>query len=252
MKDTPVKTNRYVSSESLHKAANQARIDHPYRKTENHTNPYSGELIVDYPSYERYIREHAFYDLCDRQIILNEKKTQQELDSLNSKLIEAQNKASVSEHYRRISKRFLLLFLVSVLSLLIVIVVATHKIKDAFSDGHTSGYSDGHTKGYQDGYDIGYADGEYKSHNEQYSKGDETNSSKAAQGTYTSSQTSNYSSNGPRANPIAETYIGNRKTGIFHVSSCSYLPDSEHQVAFDSYDEAASNGFKPCGHCSPR
>ena len=111
MKEIPDRPARCATPDALHKAANKARIEHPYREVKRHTNPYTGELIVDMASYECYIREHAYYDLCDHQIELNDKKNQQELDFLHANLVTAQKMASAADHYLRNSKRLLFLFL---------------------------------------------------------------------------------------------------------------------------------------------
>ena len=48
-----------------------------------------------------------------------------------------------------------------------------------------------------------------------------------------------------------DDYIGNANTKVFHCESCSYLPDSQNRVYFDSRDEAIKAGYRPCGHCEP-
>lgn len=54
-----------------------------------------------------------------------------------------------------------------------------------------------------------------------------------------------------RADPIANAYIGNKSSKKFHLPSCSYLPDQNNQVTFDSREEAIAAGYDPCGHCHP-
>lgn len=46
-------------------------------------------------------------------------------------------------------------------------------------------------------------------------------------------------------------YIGNTETNKYHVSSCSYLPDSNHRVSLENCGAASSGGYSPCGHCEP-
>jgi len=46
-------------------------------------------------------------------------------------------------------------------------------------------------------------------------------------------------------------YIGNRKSKIFHVPSCAFLPDEKNRVYFSSVEEALNEGFRPCGLCRP-
>ena len=45
------------------------------------------------------------------------------------------------------------------------------------------------------------------------------------------------------------SYIGNKNSKKLHISSCANLPKAENQVIFDSYEEAISAGYEPCGSC---
>lgn len=51
--------------------------------------------------------------------------------------------------------------------------------------------------------------------------------------------------------PVAETYIGNKKTKKYHRSSCSYLPDQKNRVTFDDAEDAEDAGYVPCAKCKP-
>lgn len=44
-------------------------------------------------------------------------------------------------------------------------------------------------------------------------------------------------------------YIGNRNSQKFHGPDCKNLPKEENRVYFDSYQEAVSAGYSPCGSC---
>lgn len=44
-------------------------------------------------------------------------------------------------------------------------------------------------------------------------------------------------------------YIGNKNSQKFHDPSCKNLPKEENRVYFDSYQEAVSAGYSPCGSC---
>ena len=46
-------------------------------------------------------------------------------------------------------------------------------------------------------------------------------------------------------------YIGNKKSLIFHISTCKTLPHPKNRILFKSKDEAISKGFKSCGNCHP-
>ena len=54
-----------------------------------------------------------------------------------------------------------------------------------------------------------------------------------------------------RALPETDGYIGSAETKKFHFFYCSYLPDAENQVSFDSREDAIAAGYSPCGHCHP-
>ena len=48
-------------------------------------------------------------------------------------------------------------------------------------------------------------------------------------------------------------YVGNRKTKVFHVSTCGFVPriSENHVVEFDDRDEAVNRGYRPCQKCLP-
>lgn len=50
---------------------------------------------------------------------------------------------------------------------------------------------------------------------------------------------------------ISDEYIGNKNSHKFHRSSCSYLPDYDNQIVFESRSDAISAGYSPCGRCHP-
>ena len=44
-------------------------------------------------------------------------------------------------------------------------------------------------------------------------------------------------------------YIGNKNSKTLHLPTCSSLPAEKNQIRFDSYEEAISAGYTPCGRC---
>ena len=44
-------------------------------------------------------------------------------------------------------------------------------------------------------------------------------------------------------------YIGNLRSHKLHVPSCGSLPSGKNRVYFDTYEEAVSAGYTPCGNC---
>lgn len=126
-----------------------------------------------------------------------------------------------------------------------------------FSEGYSSGREDWYGIGKQDGYQSGFVAGKDKGYNEGYYKGywegyadagERSTGSGDSHGEISGQHTGIGSS---RDTPIADTYIGNTKTKNFHLPSCSYLPDQNHQTTFDSRDAALAAGYTPCGHCKP-
>jgi len=50
---------------------------------------------------------------------------------------------------------------------------------------------------------------------------------------------------------VSRGYIGNSDSKIYHLPTCSYLPDRENQVSFSSKAKAESEGYRACQHCKP-
>jgi competence protein ComEC len=49
----------------------------------------------------------------------------------------------------------------------------------------------------------------------------------------------------------SDFYIGNKKSKIFHLQTCSGLPAIENQIKLTSKTEAQNSGYKPCQRCKP-
>ena len=47
------------------------------------------------------------------------------------------------------------------------------------------------------------------------------------------------------------TYIGNRKSKIYHTDICPNLPGEKNRITFNSEEEAENSGYKKCGNCNP-
>lgn len=120
-------------------------------------------------------------------------------------------------------------------------VLINNHVQRQISDSYSAGYSDGEEAGYQRGYNSGKADG--------FSAGEEAgyNSGYYAGIAGVSRSANNYND----TYGSGDYYIGNAKSGVFHDSDCSYLPDSKNQVIISSREEAISQGYRPCGHCNP-
>lgn len=127
-----------------------------------------------------------------------------------------------------------------------------HGQKAGYQSGYAAGKSDGYVSGKSDGYADGYGDGASDGYQSGYSDGVKVNSGYSSQPSTSSGTHSGGDSTGShRDTPIADAYIGNKNSHIFHHSTCSYLPDAANQITFDSRDEAIAAGYEPCGHCHP-
>ena len=51
------------------------------------------------------------------------------------------------------------------------------------------------------------------------------------------------------ADPAQTVLYGNKKSKKFHTYDCKNLPGENNRVIFETYDEAVSAGFDPCGSC---
>ena len=50
---------------------------------------------------------------------------------------------------------------------------------------------------------------------------------------------------------VALTYIGNKRSKVFHTEMCSGLPQEQNRVFFKNKDEALDAGFRACKSCNP-
>lgn len=223
----------------------------------NQPNPYTGGIIVSESDYYEYLREHTYHILCDEVSI--------------SEIVKCKNASvsrilSTNSTIKKLKRRQTILSLVLIVVLLLFVPSSTIFISSTshYEKGYAAGisdqqaedanlYEDGKTDGYQKGYsegkDKGYSDGYYKGYWEGYADAGER--SAGSGDSHGSKSGSSSGDGGPREIPVADTYIGNTKTKKFHLPSCSYLPDQNHQETFDSRDEAIAAGYTPCGHCKP-
>jgi len=60
-----------------------------------------------------------------------------------------------------------------------------------------------------------------------------------------------YTSTPASTSPAPSSYIGNINSKIFHLPTCSSLPQEQNRVYFATRDEAIGVGFTPCSVCKP-
>jgi len=55
------------------------------------------------------------------------------------------------------------------------------------------------------------------------------------------------------AQPVVFTgvYIGNKNSKVFHLPTCTGLPEEANRVYFNTREEAIAAGYRPCGGCQP-
>lgn len=195
--------------------------------------------------------------------------SEQDRSVLSDQKAKLQTALNDAKHSITRTRRYCFLFVVVVVlcSLLSASAIKNHSdnsISRSYEDGYAAGISDQQAEdanlyeyGKADGYQKGYAEGKDKGYNEGYYKGywegyaDAGERSAGSGDSHGSNSGGSSGDGGPREIPVADTYIGNTKTKKFHLPSCSYLPDQNHQATFDSRDEAIAAGYTPCGHCKP-
>lgn len=190
-------------------------------------NPYTKRPVKTEADYEEYLREHTYYKICD-------------------------------EHEKAARRRLRIVSLVLLILLLSSFVTASalRSSGGTYEDGYAAGRSaqesadaDLYGDGYAAGKDAGYNEGYRKGYWEGYADAGERST---GAGDSHGSGTGTHTGTGPtRDTAVADTYIGNSESKKFHLPTCSYLPDAEHQVTFDSRDDAIAAGYEPCGHCKP-
>lgn len=278
--------NMHFTREKMIRCHTEERKKYPFSQDcLGHRNPYNNTIInFDFEYYE-YLREHTYYMFCDEE--LQTAKARAKEDAANTykdeialadstiKTLKQELSSSAAKHTR--TRRWLLL---AVAVLLVFSVLAgagvisfgsrtpsrtyeqgyaegqaDQKAADAglYDEGYAAGQEDGNASGYRSGYaegkDDGYNDGYYKGYWEGYADAGERSS---GSGDSSGSRSGTHTGTGStRDTPVADTYIGNKSSKKFHLPSCSYLPDQNNQVTFDSREDALAAGYSPCGHCHP-
>lgn len=59
------------------------------------------------------------------------------------------------------------------------------------------------------------------------------------------------SSETPVINTGQTVFIGNKNTKVVHLPTCSFLPDEQNRVYFQTYQEAVAAGYRACQKCHP-
>lgn len=55
----------------------------------------------------------------------------------------------------------------------------------------------------------------------------------------------------PPARDVPTSYVGNKKSHVFHRASCDALPAPGNRVPFETPEDAQKEGYSPCPRCKP-
>ena len=200
---------------------------------------------------------------CDRY--------EQELNKLRKSLAEQREQSKSLEiakqpfiHSQRRYRKIIFYLALAFSAALVVFIVCVSNVRknayDAgFSVGTQSGYDEGIRTGYADGYDAGIEVGKEQGKTDAYQRGYsdgygarfDTAAGYLSGGTARSTPSYQSGAGTSRADPIADTYIGNKNSHKFHLPTCSWLPDEKNQVILESRDDAIAKGYVPCQRCNP-
>lgn len=249
-------SDQHVPTVNLDSDAAHVRLLYPFLpEYVGLRDPYTGELIRSSADYERYLREHCYYERCAREVhsmrikledalgenlqlasaasrkdivIDKNRKLLAENDSLREKAKQKElqasracSEAALCRRKRRNSRALNVLLFLVILFLVFALITPS-------SQGSSSRGSSGKN----------YA---------------------SSSRTYNSNSNSGYSSTRStvretvkKTEAIPLCYIGNRSTHKVHRSDCSYLPNEENRVYYDDLEDALAAGYEPCQRCHPR
>ena len=137
-------------------------------------------------------------------------------------------------------------------------------LEAGLEEGYQNGYKEGRAEGYDSGFEAGEDSGHYSGYSEGYKEGYDQGKSdaEASLSSYYGSGRTGGGSGGSgsggggsfpsyASTPLAQTYIGNKNSKVFHLPTCSSLPAQKNQVLFNSREEAINAGYRPCQRCNP-
>lgn len=254
-------TRRYASE----------KLKHPFRESYiGKNNPYTEIAVNSEYEYYEYLREHTYLQLCD-ELVVKQVEELQESVKADITWLRNQNqslKNSLASEERKHKKTRSVLIVLLALALIASIIFGVRAVSLSASTEDDSDVARSHisdlseqqaaeARKYDEGYSAGEKEGYDAGHLEGYEEGDSDGYSRgywegyAAAERYFSGSGSRTGTGSSRDTPISNTYIGNRNSHKFHLPTCSYLPDKNNQVTFNSRDEALNAGYTPCGHCNP-
>ena len=214
----------------------KVRSEFPYASVYGKINPYNKRKILSENDYDLYCHSYAILRLYEKSLTSAEYRVSQER-------IEAARIRSEAYQYAAYARKYVLRQ--RILSAVLAVVAAVAIGFSAFS--RRSVPADPQPVSTQPSVSQAAAPAESPSVAEPAPAVEQpTQTPPASSPSYTASSGSS------RPDPyISDSYIGNRSSHKFHRSTCSFLPNPENQVIFDSASDALAAGYEPCKKCNP-
>lgn len=226
--------NRY------YREVQKVRAEFPYASVYGKINPYNKRKILSENDYDLYCHSYAILRLYEKSLTSAEYRVSQER-------IEAARIRSEAYQYAAYARKYVLRQ--RILSAVLAVVAAVAIGFSAFS--RRSVPVDPQPVSTQPSVSQAAAPAESPSVAEPAPAVERPTQS--PQDTPPASSPSYTASSGSsRPDPyISDSYIGNRSSHKFHRSTCSFLPNPENQIIFDSASDALAAGYDPCKKCNP-
>lgn len=205
----------------------KVRAEFPYASVYGKINPYNKRKILSENDYDLYCHSYAVLRLYEKSLAKVECQAAQSHMAAEHILSEAYRVRSGAYQYVAYARKYVLRQ--RILSAALAIVAAIAIGFSAFSRRSVP------------------ADPQPVSAQPSVSQA-------AATPSAAPSESPSYTASGGSSRPdpyISDSYIGNRSSHKFHRSTCSFLPNPENQVIFDSASDALAAGYEPCKKCNP-
>lgn len=205
----------------------KVRAEFPYASVYGKINPYNKRKILSENDYDLYCHSYAVLRLYEKSLAKVECQAAQSHMAAEHILSEAYRVRSGAYQYVAYARKYVLRQ--RILSAVLAVVAAIAIGFSAFSRRSVP------------------ADPQPVSAQPSVSQA-------AAAPSAAPSESPSYTASGGSSRPdpyISDSYIGNRSSHKFHRSTCSFLPNPENQVIFDSASDALAAGYEPCKKCNP-
>lgn len=205
----------------------KVRAEFPYASVYGKINPYNKRKILSENDYDLYCHSYAVLRLYEKSLAKVECQAAQSHMAAEHILSEAYRVRSGAYQYVAYARKYVLRQ--RILSAVLAVVAAIAIGFSAFSRRSVP------------------ADPQPVSAQPSVSQA-------AAAPSAAPSESPSYTASGGSSRPdpyISDSYIGNRSSHKFHRSTCSFLPNPENQVIFDSASDALAAGYDPCKKCNP-